>query len=196
MPDDSDSQRERWDQRHREAPDLGRVAWVLEQNEHLISPGGDALDLACGRGASSLQLARLGMRVTAWDLSPVGIRRLAETAIVQGLRIDAQVRDVMQNPPAANSFDLILVSYFLERRLAPAIVQAMRPGGLLFYQTFTREAVSDTGPASPEWRLADNELLKLFQSLQLRVYREEGRLGDLSRGCRDIAMLVAEKIPR
>jgi len=191
---DSDSQRDRWDRRHGEAADLGQVARVLEQNGHLITPGGDAFDLACGRGASSLQLARLGMRVTAWDLSPVAIRRLSEAAAAQGLQVDARVRDVAQRPPMANSFDLILVSYFLERKLAPAILHALRPGGLLFYQTFTRQAVSDMGPANPEWRLADNELLKLFQPLRVRVYREEGRLGDLSRGCRDIAMLVAEKM--
>lgn len=186
-------QRARWDRRHGEAPDLGQVARVLAENDHLITPGGRALDLACGRGASALHLARLGLRVTAWDLSPVAIGRLSRAAAAEGLVIDARVRDVLQRPPSPARFDLILVSYFLERTLAPAILAALRPGGLLFYQTFTREAVSDTGPSSPEWRLADNELLELFHPLKLRVYREEGRLGDLSRGCRDIAQLVGEK---
>lgn len=192
---DSDHQRRRWDRRHGEAPDLGRVARVLEQNDHLITPGGEALDLACGRGASALHLARLGLRVSAWDLSPVAIRRLSAAAAGEGLRVDGRVRDVLREPPPPGRFDLLLVSYFLERTLVPAIIGALRPGGLLFYQTFTRVAVSDTGPSDPAWRLADNELLQLFRPLKVRVYREEGRLGDLSRGCRDIAMLVAEKPP-
>lgn len=193
MSDLVEQQRERWDRRHGEAPDLGQVARVLAENDHLVTPGGDALDLACGRGASALHLARLGLRVSAWDLSPVAIERLSRAAEAEGLRIDARVRDVVERPPPALGFDLILVSYFLERALVPHILAALRPGGLLFYQTFTRTAVSDLGPSNPEWRLADNELLQLFQPLRLRVYREEGRLGDLQRGCRDIAMLVGEK---
>ncbi len=190
----TEAQRERWDRRHGEAPDLGQVARVLAENDHLVTPGGAALDLACGRGASALHLARLGLRVSAWDLSPVAIGRLSRAAAAEGLAVDAQVRDLMADPLPPGRFDLILVSYFLERELAPAIVEALRPGGLLFYQTFTRQAVTDTGPTDPAWRLGENELLRLFHPpLVVRVYREEGRLGDLARGCRDIAMLVAQR---
>jgi hypothetical protein len=88
---------------------------------------------------------------------------------------------------------VIVVSHFLDRSLAPAIIAALRPGGLLFYQTFSRVAVTDRGPEDPAFRLAENELLELFKPLKVRIYREEGRLGDTSQGWRDIAMLVAEK---
>ncbi|MEW8205094.1 MAG: SAM-dependent methyltransferase, partial [Candidatus Thiodiazotropha taylori] len=83
--------------------------------------------------------------------------------------------------------------YFLERSLIPTLIQALKPGGLVFYQTFTRQAVSSEGPQNPAFRLADQELLQLFSQLHVRVYREEGRLGDLSLGSRDVAMLVAQK---
>jgi hypothetical protein len=53
--------------------------------------------------------------------------------------------------------------------------------------------VGEEGPSNPAFYLADNELLELFRSLKLRVYREENRLGDLHKGSRDIAMLVAER---
>ena len=65
-------------------------------------------------------------------------------------------------------------------------------GGLLFYQTFSREAVTDQGPSKPEYRLLPNELLRLFRGLLVRVYREEGKLGDVTRGFRDLTQLVAE----
>jgi len=42
--------------------------------------------------------------------------------------------------------------------------------------------------------LAVNELQQLFCSLTLRYYREEGLSGDTSKGIRNEAMLVAQKL--
>ncbi|MES9966546.1 MAG: class I SAM-dependent methyltransferase [Sedimenticola sp.] len=182
-----------WDRRHAAAEGLGEPARVLEENLHLLPPGGDALDLACGRGVNAMLLAQAGLNVTAWDSSVVAIARLDEAANEAGLKISAEVRDVVDAPPEPGSFDVILVSHFLDRSLVQAISAALRRGGLLFYQTFSEERVSDAGPSNPGFRLADNELLTMFDSLDVRVYREEGRLGELSRGWRDRAMLVAEK---
>jgi len=184
---------QKWNRRHAEAEGRGQVAAVLEQNIHLAVPGCRALDLACGRGANALFMAEQGLQVTAWDLSPVAIGRLQEEAREAGVTIDGRVRDVIQSPPEPASFDLILVSFFLHRPLAPAISQALKPGGLLYYQTYSRAAVSSEGPSSAEFRLDDNELLALFPDLRVRVYREERLLGDTRQGWRDMAMLVAER---
>jgi len=190
---DTEALRDKWNQRYTGADRPSVPALVLSENAHLLPQRGTALDLACGLGANALFLAERGLEVTAWDLSPVAVERLRSEADARGLRIDAQVRDIVAQPPVASIFDVILVSHFLDRELAPAIAAALRPGGLLFYQTFTREAVSDQGPANPQYRLAGNELLQLFAGLTVRVYREEGRLGDLSQGTRDLALLVAQR---
>lgn len=187
------SLRAKWDRRYWDTDRDPQPADVLTENLHLLPSNGRALDLACGLGASALLLAEQGLETVAWDLSPVAIERLKKSAGVRGLCVDAQVRDVRALPPAASSFDVILVSYFLERDLAPALTDALRPGGLLLYETFSREAVSDRGPSNPAFRLATNELLLLFRPLLVRVYREEGRIGDKDRGTRDIAELVAQK---
>ena len=187
--------RQDWDQRHAAAADAGRVAAVLEQNTHLLPAAGEALDLACGRGATAVRLAQAGLRVTAWDASNVAVDWVQRLSAQHRVSIKAEVRDVVQQPPAPHSFDVILVSFFLERELVPALIAALRPGGLLFYQTFSRVAVSDCGPSNPAYRLDDNELLQLFRPLRVRFYREEARLGDVTRGYRDVAMLVAEKTP-
>ena len=184
----------RWDRRHAEAEGIGEPALILGRYGHLLPREGDALDLACGRGASALFLARRGLATSAWDLSPVAIERLRGAAASAGLAIDAQVRDLVARPPRPGSFDVILVSHFLERGLAGPLMAALRPGGLLFYQTFTRERVGDAGPANPDYRLAPNELLRLFAPLRLRAYQEEGRLGDLGQGVRDLALYVGERI--
>jgi SAM-dependent methyltransferase len=191
---DVDALRARWDQRHAAAADIGVPAEVLLQNAHLLPAQGVALDLACGRGANALWLAEhTGLEVHAWDFSPTAVTGLEAAARARGLRLSAAVRDVAARPPEPDRFDVVVVAHFLERAIVPALIASLRPGGVLLYQTFGREAVSERGPATPEWRLARNELLGLFAELIVRAYREEGTLGDTARGLRDLAYLVAER---
>ncbi len=183
---------DKWDTRYRKAG-AAMAGEVLAENRHLLPAKGEALDLACGLGGNALLLARTGLRTRAWDLSAVAIERLAAEADAEGLPLCAEVRDVVVAPPAAGSFDVIVVSRFLERGLCPALMAALRPGGLLFYQTFTRDKAVPGGPSNPAFLLAENELLRLFDGLRLRVYREEGCLGDVTRGLRNEALLVAQR---
>jgi len=190
----SEDCQKKWDQRYRQAcATEPNAAQVLRENRHLLPKTGDALDLACGMGGNALLLCKAGLRVQAWDLSPVAIEALQARSKETAGSLDAAVRDVLANPPQPASFDVIVVSYFLERSLAPALCAALRPGGLLFYQTFVRDKVSQQGPSNADFLLAENELLSLFAGLRLRVYREEGRLGDTAQGLRNEALLVGQK---
>ncbi|MCY4211276.1 MAG: methyltransferase domain-containing protein [Gammaproteobacteria bacterium] len=166
---------------------------VLSSHIHLLPTRGEALDLACGRGGNALFLAACGLATRAWDISGVAIQALSEQASQRRLSLITEQRDVTIDPPTPESFDVIVVSRFLDRTLAPAISAALRARGLLFYQTFIREKVTDTGPDNPAYRLAPNELLQLFPSLQVLHYHEEGAVGDTRRGFRNEAMLVAQK---
>lgn len=186
----------KWDARYRSADrvaEAAEVAEVLSANRHLLPHWGVALDLACGLGGNALLLAEHGLETHAWDVSSVAIARLAVQARRQGLIVRTAVRDVERDPPAAEGFDVIVVSRYLHRPLLATLAEALRPGGLLFYQTFTLEATSERGPTNPAYRLQPGELLERFRGLRIRFYREEGRLGDIRRGWRDEAMLVAEK---
>lgn len=184
--------RAKWDGRYAAAltGDI-QASEVLADNLHLLPTCGDALDLACGLGANALLLAGRGLRTHAWDLSPVAIERLRDRAGALPLR--AEVRDVMARPPEPASFDVICVGSFLERALCPSIAAALKPGGVLFYQTWSLERVDDSGPGTPGFRLATNELLALFRGLIVRFYRDEGVLGDAHRGFRNRAQFVAQR---
>ena len=185
--------RDKWNARYREAERAPPLpARVLQENLHLLPARGAALDLASGLGGNALLLARSGLRTHAWDIAEEALTLLRGFAAQQGLEIATQARDVAAAPPEPGSFDVIVISRFLERALAPALVRALRPGGLLFYQTFIRESVTDEGPRRPEFRLAPNELLSLFNELHVLVYREEGQVGDVTRGWRNEALLVAQ----
>jgi SAM-dependent methyltransferase len=168
---------------------------VLWENQHLLPATGRALDLACGAGGNALLLAVHGLETWAWDIADVAVACVQAVAQQQGVVLHTEVRDVVAYPPLPESFDVIVVSRFLERCLAPALIDALTPEGLLFYQTFTQVTVGAVwGPTNPAYRLAPQELLTLFQPLRVVVYREEGRVGDMRRGFRNEAMLVAQKV--
>ncbi len=168
-------------------------AQVLTENAHLLPREGDALDLACGLGGNALFLARRGFTVKAWDISKVAVGRLASLAEKSGLPLEAEARDVETGPFPREAFDVVVVSRFLARRLAQPILGSLRPGGLLFYQTYVREKLAPAGPSNPDYLLQENELLALFRGLRVLVYREEGRIGDLGAGRRDEAFFVGCK---
>lgn len=168
-------------------------ALVLQQNAYLLPNTGSALDLACGIGSNAIFLAKSGLNTSAWDISAIAIESLQSYSQENNLGITAEARDVEQQPPAVNSYDVICVSYFLERSLAIDIINALKPNGLLFYQTFIEEKVTDAGPSNPEYRLQENELLTLFSPLHILSYQEHGKVGDIKKGFRDAAMLVAQK---
>lgn len=190
---DSENQRLKWDARHGENTGPLLPAKVLFDYSYLLPENGSALDFACGLGANALFLADRGLTVSAWDLSPVAIEKLAQEAERQGLSLDARQRDLIAEPPEVDSFDVIVVAHFLDRSLAPAIAAALRPGGLLFYQTFTREVSAGRGPSNPDYRLGANELLHLFDGLTVRAYREEGVLVDPRDDLADLAVMVAQR---
>jgi len=183
----------KWDFIYSQKEVKPNASLVLTQNQHLLPSNGIALDLACGQGGNALFLAERGLDVFAWDLSSVAIEQLDQLGNLKSLTINTQVRDVVQQPPEENSLDVLVVSFFLERLLCSDFIAALRPGGLLFYQTYCQQKVQPQGPTNPDFLLADNELLALFSSMKVRVYREESLLGDQQRGWRNQALLVAEK---
>jgi len=168
---------------------------IITENGHLLPNEGRALDLACGAGADAIYLAQQGLQVDAWDISDTIIGKLSVYAEKNKLSIKAEARDINQFPPEDNVYDVISVSHFLERDLIPMLIRSLKPGGLIFYQTFSKTVTpSYSGPKNPAFRLAENELLDLFAELQLVVYREEGLLGDIQQGFRNEVMYVGQLV--
>lgn len=180
---------ERWDARWTGWTGELQPARVLTDFGWLLPPEGHALEVACGLGANAELLASRGLAVAAWDVSAVAIAALAERCPT----VDAAVRDVVAQPPPPSSCDVLVCTRFLDRGLCPALAAALRPGGLLFVQTFAREAVSDHGPRNPAFRLAPGELLTLFAGLRPVAFLDAGRLGDPAAGLRDESLLVAQR---
>jgi len=166
---------------------------VLTENSFLLPTTGTALDLACGLGANAVFLAGLGLAVTAWDISSVAIDKLTTYAAQQGLNINACQEKIVADSFNECCFDVIVVSRFLDRTLSDAIIGALKPDGLLFYQTFTREKVIPKRPNNPGYLLAENELLALFSPLRVVFYRENALIGKQLQGLRNEAQFIGQK---
>ncbi len=161
----SDMVRAKWDARYAYAGDtVPPPAAVLSRHSRLLPTVGMALDFACGLAGNGEWLADRGLTVTAWDISPEVVAKL-EARRGSGISISA-VRDLVAQPPQPASFDVIVVSRFLDRSVCPAIAAALRPGGVLFYQTFTR------GLRNPDYLLSPGELPRLFPTLTVLHHDE------------------------
>lgn len=183
----------KWDRIYTDSAPDSDPCWVLQNNLHLLPATGRSLDLACGLGSNALCLAANGFDSYAWDISSVGLTQLKTRATALELNLTTEQRNVEKFPPQAASFDVIVVSQFLHRPSFTVLLDAIKPGGLLFYQTFHQHKLSDKGPSSSDYLLRNNELLQLCDSMTILFYREDGQSGDPEQGLRDCAYLVARK---
>jgi tellurite methyltransferase len=139
-------------------------------------PQGTALDVAGGVGRHSIWLAQQGWRVKLLDISEVGIEQAIANAKRTGTAasISSEVRDlnVMQDL-GREQYDLVIVFFFLQRELFPAVISVLKLGGLVIYKTYTTEQQRFSGgPSHPMFLLEPNELLHAFSSMRLLHYHE------------------------
>ena len=190
------SPQDKWDNSYRVQPAHPiQASDVLLQNQHLLPTTGIAIDLACGLGGNAITLAKAGLHTHAWDISPVALEKCHQFAQEHQVTVHTKVRDIEQFPPEQNSFDVIVVTHFLHRPTFFRLIEALNPGGCLYYQTFVEYKNSDIGPSNKDYILRSNELLERCLGLQILAYREERNQGDQQLGWRDQAMIVARKTP-
>ena len=96
----------------------------------------DALDVGCGTGFLSLELARRGHRVTGIDFAPQMLAEARKKAAAQGVAVRFEEGDAEQLPFAEGSFDLVMTRHVLWTLPHPeqAIdewIRVLRPGGRL-----------------------------------------------------------------
>jgi SAM-dependent methyltransferase len=167
--------------RHRESAVMNEPASWLVQHTELLPRTGSALDVACGRGRHALWLAERGLTTLAVDRDADAVRELNELARSRQLPLRAEVRDLEGHarPFLGASFDLIVVVHYLHRPLFPALIEALAPGGILLYETFTRAQAARGKPTNPAFLLEPGELLELVRPLDVLVSREgdyDGRM--------------------
>lgn len=158
---------------------LPQTHWLL-QHADLLPAHGAALDVACGSGRHALWLGARGLVTTAVDRNPAAVEAVNEAARSQGVPVTARVLDLEAGDVSLGeaAYDVIVVVHYLHRPLFPALIRALRPGGLLIYETFTRAQAARGKPTNPAFLLERGELPRLVAPLEILREREgdyEGR---------------------
>jgi 2-polyprenyl-3-methyl-5-hydroxy-6-metoxy-1,4-benzoquinol methylase len=123
------------------------VDFVVEQLG--LEPGAEVLDLACGHGRHSVELARRGLRVTGLDASEPSLARAREAAAEAGVEVEwvhADMREVDERDrydAVVNSFTAF--GYFEEEaddtRVVGSVARALKPGGAFLIDLINQAAL-------------------------------------------------------
>lgn len=135
---------------------------------------GKALDVAGGVGRHALWLAERGWQAKLVDVSEIGIELARQNTRQRNVTIETEVLDLNHVPELGQEeYDLVIVFFYLQRELFPALIAALKPGGFLIYKTYsTEQRRFSGGPTHPLHLLEPNELLRAFSSLRVLHYHE------------------------
>jgi SAM-dependent methyltransferase len=186
------------------ATDPGVPSSWLVRHRALLPASGVALDVACGSGRNAVWLAEEGLTTIGIDRNADAVASVNEMGRRLALPLTAVVRDLEAAVPSIASgasdaddvydaddlYDVIVVVHYLHRPLVPVLLAALRPGGVLVYETFTTAQAARGKPTNPAFLLEPGELRRLVAPLDVVAWREgdfEGRM---------IASVVAVKPAR
>ncbi len=201
-----ESERERWNQRFAaEGYHFGIEpnAFLASQAERL-APGMSALSIADGEGRNGVWLAERGLKVTAFDFSPVGRQKAKALAESRGVQVDYRLCELADWDWDAEQFDVI-AGLFVQfappperARMFAGICRALRPGGLLLLQGYRPEQIrhGTGGPSQPDHLYTAALLKQAFAALdilELREHDDEVHEGKGHEGLSALIDLVARR---
>lgn len=179
-----------WEERYSSHGDylFGTVpAQFLTENPWLGIPGKTALSVADGEGRNAVALARAGMQVSTFDLSPTAVGRANALADREGVSVATWVCN-WQGWDWSRQFDLVMGIFIqftspTERpeQLAD-MATALKPGGRLVLHGYTPEqvALGTGGPQDPAQMWTPGILTAAFPGFRierLATYEREVQEG-------------------
>jgi len=148
--------KERWDAKHSKNM-MPQTPIKLVSEYAKLATGKQALDIACGNGRHSKYLVSLGFEVDALDISSVAIEQLQGIPHINAIEVDFDTYRLEKN-----KYDLIVCTYFLERKLFPQMIEALKPNGIILMETFLHDEGNERTPSNPAFRLNEGELEAYF----------------------------------
>jgi tellurite methyltransferase len=128
-----------------------------------------ALDVAMGRGRHAGLLADRGFVTFGVDINFEAL----SSAYAADARLHLWCADLTMAPLPAGRFDVIVVCRYLQRDLFQSLADALTPGGVLLYETFTEaQRQHNWGPRSDDHLLQRGELRRRTAMLETLAYEE------------------------
>ena len=164
-----------WDKKYEtEAYIFGKEPVGFLRDHIDLLPRGKALDVAMGEGRNAVFLAKNGFNVDGCDISEIAVKKALDLAKENNVKIHTFVADLETYKLPQNTYDVIACFYYLQRDLVPQMKEALKPGGMIIYETYTIENRERgfEGPKNKDYLLKPNELLDLFKDFKIIYYRE------------------------
>jgi SAM-dependent methyltransferase len=187
---------ETWDKRFsRDEFIFGTAPNVFLQSQLArFTTGQRALCVADGEGRNGVWLASLGLAVTSFDISPVGVAKARRLAQQRGVALDLQVADVETWPWQADAYDVVPAIFVqfaapaLRAQMFDGMMKTLKPGGWLFLQGYApcQLEYKTGGPPNAD-HLYTQEMLRLaFSAHEIVELREHDSV--LSEGTQHAGM--------
>lgn len=166
-----------------------------------VSNSGPILDLACGTGRNGLFLIRQNTPVVFADVNRAALDQIKEqlqapefaTLAVRPKLWQVDFETQPELTLKSSSYAGIIVFRYLHRPLMPELKQAVKPGGLVIYETFTVAQSRFGRPKNPDFLLQEGELDTHFSRWKI-LHTFEGIIDDYASGQpAAIAQIVARK---
>lgn len=158
-------------------PAAGRDApspFVVAHAERLR---GRVLDVAGGAGRNALHLARRGSIIEIIDVAFGGLKLARAAAVAAGVEVLAVQADLETFPLPVERYDGVMNIRYLQRSLFRSLQSAVKPGGVILFETFLIDQQAFGHPKNPDFLLKHGELRSAFRDCDILVY-EEGLFAD------------------
>jgi tellurite methyltransferase len=180
----------KWNQRYQQEKfkSFEKPRPFLVENAAYLPERGLALDIAMGLGGNAGYLLSCGLKVIGLDISSVAVS--SAKSRYPGLM--AAVVDLTRLYLPPNRFDVIINFYYLQRDLWSLYKRALRPGGVLVFESLTLKMLEQSNDIDPEFLLFPGELQQGFRDLNVLAYREDWLIDDKGH-TKAVASLVARR---
>lgn len=162
----------KWDKKYQNTPTLLQQRQASKKLIQIIdkTKGKKALEVASGTGRNSIYLAKAGFEIEALDISQVAL----DTLDNQGYNnITTKLIDLDNYVPLENSYNLIVMTNFLDRTLIPHLLQALKKDGILFIETYMEDKINSKPNSNPDFLLKKGELKAFFdEKFEILEYDE------------------------
>lgn len=148
--------KERWNEKYQDNKIPNEPIELVYKYSNLAE-GNQALDIACGMGRHSKYLVSKGFEIDALDISTVAIEQLKGTPHIHAMEVDFDTYILEKE-----KYDLIVCTYFLERKLFPQMIEALKPKGIILFETFLHHSDNERAPSNLLFKLYSDELEKHF----------------------------------
>lgn len=178
-------------------------AW-LAQHAELLQPGMRVLAVADGEGRNSVWMAKRGLQVDAFDISPIGVEKARKLAQQNGVDVNFSVCSVEDFAWKVGEYDAV-VAIFIQfadpdtrATLFRRMTSALRPDGLILLQGYTpRQLEYKTGgPPNVDHLYTEALLQQAFGDLdisELRAYEDVLAEGTQHHGQSALIGMVARR---